>query len=141
MKRRCLCFVSIFIMFLVFGPIFLSSQGTQADYERALGLREKLTSLALNMPDRPAWIDKTSRFWYRKSVKDGFEFNVVDAGTLKKKIAFDHEKLASALASVLEDMVAEDHVHIGPFSHVPSGPHLGRGVCVGSFDEVKPDET
>jgi len=105
MKRRCLCFVSIFIMFLVFGPIFLSSQGTQADYERALGLREKLTSLALNMPDRPAWIDKTSRFWYRKSVKDGFEFNVVDAGTLKKKIAFDHEKLASALASVLEDEV------------------------------------
>jgi len=44
------------------------------------------------------------------------------------------------LASVLEGMVAEDHVQIGPFSHVRNGSHLGRGVCVGSFDEVKPDE-
>ncbi|MDH5384464.1 MAG: S9 family peptidase [Candidatus Aminicenantes bacterium] len=105
MNRRCLCFGSIFILFLVFGPVFLSAQGTQADYERAFGLREKLTNLVLNMPDRPAWIDKTSRFWYRKSVKGGFEFNVVDAATLKKRIAFDHERLAVALASVLKDGV------------------------------------
>jgi len=105
MNRRCLCFVSIFILFLVFGPVFLSAQGTQADYERAFGLRENLTNLVPNMPDRPAWIEKTSRFWYRKSVKGGFEFNVVDAATLKKKIAFDHEKLAAALALVLKDEV------------------------------------
>ncbi len=104
MNRRYLYFVSIFILFL-FGPGFLSAQGTQADYELAFGLREKLTKLVLNMPDRSVWIDKTSRFWYRKSVEGEFKFNVVDAATLKKKTAFDHERLAAALASVLKDEV------------------------------------
>ena len=105
MNRRCLSIVSIFILFLVFGPFLLSAQGTQADYERAFGLRDKLTNLVPNIPDRPSWIEKTSRFWYRKSVKGGFEFNLVDAATLKKKIAFDHEKLAAALAQVLDEKV------------------------------------
>jgi dipeptidyl aminopeptidase/acylaminoacyl peptidase len=105
MNRRCFCFVSIFILFLVFGPVFLSAQGTQADYERAFGLREKLTNLVLNMPERPAWVEKTSRFWYRKLVKGGFEFNIVDAATIKKKLAFDHERLAAALAPVLQEEV------------------------------------
>ena len=117
MNRRCLYFVSIFILFL-FGPVFLSAQGTQADYERAFGLREKLTKLVLNMPDRSAWIDKTSRFWYRKSVKGGFKFNVVDAATLKKKIAFDHERLAAALASVLEDEVDPKKLPFGSIKFV-----------------------
>ena len=98
MNRRYLYFVSIFILFL-FGQGFLSAQGTQADYELAFGLREKLTKLVLNMPDSSVWIDKTSRFWYRKSVEGEFKFSVVDAATLKKKIAFDHERLAAALAS------------------------------------------
>ena len=115
MNRRRFCFVSSFILFLVFGPVFLSAQGTQADYERAFGLREKLTNLVLNMPDRPSWIEKTSRFWYRKSVKEGSEFHVADAATLKKKIAFDHEKLASALASVLEEEVDPKKL---PFSSI-----------------------
>ncbi|HVP91720.1 MAG TPA: DPP IV N-terminal domain-containing protein, partial [Terriglobales bacterium] len=43
------------------------------------------------------WIEKTHRFWYRKTVKGGFEFELVDADALTKKPAFDHEKLAAAL--------------------------------------------
>ncbi|MFZ2052645.1 MAG: DPP IV N-terminal domain-containing protein [Candidatus Aminicenantales bacterium] len=105
MNRRSFRVAAIFILFLMLGPAFLPAQGTQADYERAFGLRDNLTNLVPNMPERPAWIEKTSRFWYRKSVKDGFEFNLVDAATLKKKIAFDHERLAAALAPVLEDKV------------------------------------
>ena len=105
MKRHSFSPVAIFLLVLVFGPVLLSAQDTQADYERAFGLREKVEALALNMPDRHAWIEKTTRFWYRKSVKGGFEYNVVDAATLEKKIAFDHEKLAAALTKVLKEKV------------------------------------
>ena len=73
-------------------------QGTLADYERASGLREKFQSLALGIPESATWIEATSRFWYRKSVAGGVEFELVDAATLAKRPAFDHEKLAAALS-------------------------------------------
>src|SRR5262245_29189982 len=90
---------TLWLLFLF--PVFANAQGTRADYERAAGLREKLQGLAVNAPERAAWIDKTSRFWYRKSVKGGYEFVLVDAETLAKKPAFDHQKLATALSESL----------------------------------------
>ena len=41
------------------------------------------------------------------------------------------------LASVLEEATLEDHVDIGPFGHLRSGAHLGQGVHMGNFGEVK----
>lgn len=84
----------------VFAATAAYGQGTLADYERAAGLREAAQNLAVNIPERATWIGTTSRFWYRKSVKGGQEFVVVDAGTLEKKPAFDHEKLAASLSKV-----------------------------------------
>ncbi len=75
------------------------AQGTLADYERASGLREKYQGLAVNLPERANWIEKTSRFWYRKAVKGGNEFVLVDAETLAKRPAFDHERLAASLSA------------------------------------------
>lgn len=40
-------------------------------------------------------------------------------------------------ASVLEEAVLEDDVHVGPFSHLRRGAHLCDGVHVGNFGEVK----
>jgi dipeptidyl aminopeptidase/acylaminoacyl peptidase len=105
MKRRSVCAVCFFTVFFVSGLCFLTAQGTQADYERAFGLRAKLSSLVVNMPERPFWIDKTNRFWYRKSVKGGSAFYLVDAKALKKEIAFNHEKLAASLSGVLKEEV------------------------------------
>src|SRR5215467_9879244 len=82
-------------------PAFANAQGTPADYERAAGLREKFQGLVVNAPDRANWIEKTGRFWYRKAVKGGHEFVLVDAESLAKKPAFDHEKLAAALSESL----------------------------------------
>jgi len=82
-------------------PAFANAQGTPADYERAVGLREKFQGLVVNAPDRANWIEKTSRFWYRKAVKGGHEFVMADAETRAKKPAFDHEKLAAALSESL----------------------------------------
>jgi len=102
-------------MVMVSLPVILLAQGRPVDYERAANLREKLQPLALNIVDQSGWIGKTSRFWYRKSVKGGFEFNVVDASTATRKIAFDHEKMAAALATVLEDKVDANKL---PFSSI-----------------------
>src|SRR5881392_1726474 len=80
-------------------PFTVSAQVTQADYERAASLRTRFQGLAVNIVERPTWIGKTSRFWYRESVKGGNEFVLVDADTLTKKPAFDHEKLAASLST------------------------------------------
>lgn len=88
------------VFFLLFVFSSLSSilgQGKLEDYERAAALRERFESQAINVPDRAVWIGKTPRFWYRKTVKGGHEFILVDVEKGTKTPAFDHEKLAVAL--------------------------------------------
>ena len=41
------------------------------------------------------------------------------------------------LASVLEGAIVEDDVDMGPFARLRKGAHLGRGVHMGNFGEVK----
>jgi dipeptidyl aminopeptidase/acylaminoacyl peptidase len=77
----------------------LAAQVSKADYDRAMGLRDKYQYLTVNVPEPATWIEKTSRFYYRKSVKGGHEFVMVDASTLKKQPAFDHARLAAALST------------------------------------------
>jgi len=101
MKHRRLFWTMALLWGLPLLPATIFAQGTLADYERAAGLRNKLQGLTVNVPERATWIEKTSRFWYRKSVKGGYEFVLVDAETLAKRPAFDHEKLAAALATVV----------------------------------------
>jgi len=43
----------------------------------------------------------------------------------------------TVLASVLEEALIEDHVEVGPFGHLRKGAHLGAGVHMGNFGEVK----
>jgi len=99
MKRNRLFKIAVFILILVFLPGALPAQGTRADYERAVQLQDKVKGLALNIMDRVIWIEKTSRFCYRKTVKEGFEFELVDAEKLSKQPAFDHGKLAASLST------------------------------------------
>ena len=89
----------VFALFVSVLPA--QAQGTIADYQRAMGLRDKYQGLAANVPEPATWIEKTPRFWYRRSVKGGNEFVVVDATTQAKRPAFDHEKMAAALTSAV----------------------------------------
>jgi dipeptidyl aminopeptidase/acylaminoacyl peptidase len=91
--------VSVLIASLVCAiPCIASGQVARADYERAQGLRARYERLVLNIADAPAWIGGTNRFSYRRAVRDGFEFVVVDAATLQKQPAFDHARLAASLS-------------------------------------------
>lgn len=97
MKKRVWLLTPFILVFFLINSWPLLSQGRLEDYERAAKLREKFQGLAINVPERANWIDKTPRFWYRKTVKGGHEFILVDAEKLTKAPAFDHEKLAQAL--------------------------------------------
>lgn len=99
MIQKRLFWKTILTLSLFLLPVFIFAQGTQADYERASKLRDKFQGLAVNVPERATWIGNTNRFWYRKSVKGGNEFVLVDAETLTKKPAFDHAKLAASLSA------------------------------------------
>ncbi|MGH9835746.1 MAG: DPP IV N-terminal domain-containing protein, partial [Blastocatellia bacterium] len=99
MKRRNLFRIATFLLSLLLLPAIIYAQVTQVDYERAANLRNKLQGLTINAPERANWIGQTSRFWYRKAVKGGNEFVLVDAETATKRPAFDHEKLAASLSA------------------------------------------
>jgi hypothetical protein len=92
---RCLLSVVSFLLVL---PAAAGAQGTAADYTRASGLREKFQGLALNVPEPGRWVEKTHRYAYRHSVQGGTEFVLVDADKGTRGPAFDHARLAAALA-------------------------------------------
>src|SRR5581483_11792643 len=79
-------------------PVVAGAQGTLADYERAATVTQRLAGLTVNVAEAPTWIGPT-RFWYRKSVKGGHEFVLVDAARGAKRAPFDHARLAAALSS------------------------------------------
>ncbi|MBI1765870.1 MAG: DPP IV N-terminal domain-containing protein [Acidobacteria bacterium] len=99
MKHRTLFQTITLLASLLLLPALSFAQVTQADYERAAKLRDRLQGLAVNVPERANWIGQTPRFWYRKAVNGGNEFVLVDADTATKRPAFDHEKLAAALSA------------------------------------------
>src|SRR5262245_44602445 len=84
-------------------PVIAVAQGTVADYERSNNLRSRYEGLVVNIAERANWIGHTSRFWYRKSVKGGYEFVLFDAETLDRKQAFDHARLAASLSAASAD--------------------------------------
>src|SRR5204862_514496 len=73
----------------------------KADYDRAssLGQRAPIAKVS-DLADAPVWIENTQKFWYRKSAKGGGnQFVLVDPAVRSKAAAFDHAKLATALAA------------------------------------------
>ena len=106
MKQGRLARIAAFFLTLVFLAGVLPAQGTRADYERAVQLQDKVKGLALNIMERVVWTEKTSRFCYRKTVKGGFEFELVDAEKLSKQPAFDHAKLADSLSAAAGEKYA-----------------------------------
>jgi dipeptidyl aminopeptidase/acylaminoacyl peptidase len=76
-----------------------AAQVTPADYDRAMGLRERWIHLTENVADPVSWIGNTTRFTYRKTVKDGFQFVLVDAANGQRRPAFDHDRLAAGLSA------------------------------------------
>lgn len=70
------------------------------DYEKAeQGLYQYTNDLVYNSSVRANWINEHA-FWYRNQFAEGNEFILVDITGKSKKRAFDHVKLAGALAEI-----------------------------------------
>jgi dipeptidyl aminopeptidase/acylaminoacyl peptidase len=80
-------------------PRDVAAQGTVADYQRALALRDRYQRRAIGVPEQPNWIGRTNRFWFRRSAQGGNEFMLVNPATRAIDAAFDHAKLAAALST------------------------------------------
>jgi dipeptidyl aminopeptidase/acylaminoacyl peptidase len=90
--------VSVLSAALVSLSVSSEAQVTLSDYQRAQSLRQTYESAAAFVPDTPTWVGTTHRFYYRRSLANGFEFVMVDADTLQKQPAFDHVRLAESLS-------------------------------------------
>src|SRR5438874_8896221 len=87
------------LLFAVFAPALLQSQGTLADYQRAQEVAVKTRHMVVNNPGPATWIGNSGHFWYHRSVPGGTEFLLVDAASASKKPAFDHDKLATGIST------------------------------------------
>ncbi len=85
------------------------AQGTRADYERAAELRHLTDGKVFRAKVEPHWFDDNTRFWYRNDLAGGAsEFILVDAEQGTRAPAFDHARLADALAKTTSETVAAD---------------------------------
>src|SRR5208337_1402592 len=104
---------------LIFASPKGSGQGTVEDYRRAesfqTGAQRKLITAA---DVTPHWIAKSSRLWYRAAGPKKTEFILVDAVQNTSAPAFDHERLAAALAKAAKQEVLATKLPFDTFEFV-----------------------
>jgi dipeptidyl aminopeptidase/acylaminoacyl peptidase len=90
--------------------IALQPQMPVATYARAERMLPTGGSTELVLRDRitPRWIGGTDRFWYRVTTERGSEFIYVDPTRKIHRPAFDHRRLAAALARAADTTVVAD---------------------------------
>jgi dipeptidyl-peptidase-4 len=82
------------------------AQGTLPDYRRALNLSETISNKVFKDRVNPHWFADNTRFWYRNDLAEGeCEFILVDAEKGVRTPAFDHERLAGALAKATDQEI------------------------------------
>jgi dipeptidyl aminopeptidase/acylaminoacyl peptidase len=96
---------------LLAGVRLAPAQGTAADYERAARLPQLTRNKVFKARVEPHWFDGNNRFWYRNDLAGGLhEFVLVDAVRGTREPAFDHARLAAALAKATAREVAADRL-------------------------------
>lgn len=85
-------------LLLLLVPSFAFAQGTAEDYKRAMALRDKYADAVAHPAVQANWFGG-NRFWFRDDLGGGKrQFVKVDVEKATKEPAFDHKKLAEALA-------------------------------------------
>jgi len=84
----------------------LFGQGSKADYERAMGLRDRVRNKVFIKHVNPNWSADSDRFWYRNDLStDRREFVLVNTSKGERQLAFDHVKVAATLSKALGQSV------------------------------------
>ena len=88
-------------------------QGTSSDYKRAGEVRQLTRNKVFKARVQPQWSPDNTRFWYRNDLPDGRrEFILVDAAAGKREPAFDHERLAAAMAKATGKTAQADRLPV-----------------------------
>jgi len=87
-------------------------------YKKAEQKLAKFTDkLVTSTVDYPSW-SKSDQLLYRSHTEQGEQFFILDAKTKQKKLAFDHQKLATALARITEKEVNQENLPFKSFEIV-----------------------
>ncbi len=109
---------------LLTAPMVAQETVSAADYARAESfLRGNTSSLVSGATVSPTWLEN-GQFWYRNRFSEGTEFVIVDPDRRTRERAFDHARLASALAA--STGTAYEPFNL-PFSDFELGPD-GRSI-------------
>jgi dipeptidyl aminopeptidase/acylaminoacyl peptidase len=101
------------------------AQGRKADYERADKLRSLTQNKVFRSRVQPNWFDEGRRFWYRVETGPGTqEFVLVDTVAGKRVPAFDHARVAAALARAGGKPVEPGKLPIRGIRFMPDGRSL-----------------
>src|SRR5215469_7747944 len=106
----------------LFASPLVHAQGTLQDYQRAQQfLPGNLRHIVYLADVSPHWVEKSSRFWYRKSSPSGSEFILVDAEHNTSAPAFDHARLAEALSPATKQEYSPSDLPFREFDFVDDG--------------------
>ncbi len=95
--RRLVRWVLVAAVLAAAGPV--GAQGRRSDYGRAAGLRRQSQQKVFRYRVQPNWFADGKRLWYRvQTGPDRHEFVRVDAVKGTRGPAFDHGRLAAAMA-------------------------------------------
>lgn len=87
-------------------------------YKKAEQKLAKFTDkLVTGTVDYPSW-SNSDQLLYRSHTEQGEQFFILDAKTKQKKLAFDHQKLAAALARITEKEVNQENLPFKSFEIV-----------------------
>lgn len=114
-----------------------STQGpaiTREDYADAEALSDRTGTLVLNERVIPHWLPGRDEFWYRRETASGHEFVIVDAASGRKRPAFDHKAVASALVKASGAAVDAKKLPFAAIEPVGKGPLSKFRVSVGDKD-------
>jgi dipeptidyl aminopeptidase/acylaminoacyl peptidase len=101
---------------------------TASDYARAEKfLSANTTPLVLRGAVRPTWLPE-DRFWYRNTVENGSEFVMIDAARGTRAPAFDHARLAAALAAAAGATYDATHLPFTQFTLSGDGRTISFSV-------------
>ncbi len=93
--------ILVFSLLLAGGDSAIS-QGTQADYQRAISVGKRSENKVFRAKVRPQWLAGNDAFWFVNDLAEGRrEFLFVDAVKGEVRSAFDHARLAAGLSKIM----------------------------------------
>ncbi|HET9372014.1 MAG TPA: prolyl oligopeptidase family serine peptidase [Vicinamibacterales bacterium] len=138
MTRRASILIAAAVAVLAWAGLpSAQGQDVAADYARANSLRTRVQDTIFDVIETQQWIEGSSKLWYRKSVKGGDRFVLVDAVARTKAPAFDHARLAQAISTAASGSYTEvtlpfqtftyvDNMNAIEFALAPAGAGGGR---------------